>query len=139
MIPFFEVINSKIGFSRIGRLSISKNPRRYVKTPNIVIPIKNILMRQLNFIEQFENQDMFIISKEIFLKISFIKDKFKNTGFMFTHHGTLEKFQQILVENLKIFSEDNIIPLIPFNIPTTTIPINIKTTTSKIFTFLLRI
>ena len=118
---FFEVITSKIGFSRMGRLLISKNPRRYVKTPNLIIPIKNILMRQMNYIEQFEDHDLFIITKELFLKISFIKDKFKNTGFLFTHPGTLEKFQEILGENLEIFYEDNIIPIIPFNIPTTTV------------------
>jgi len=121
MTHFFEVISTKVGYSRIGRVLISKKPIIYSKTPNILIPIRNVLMHQLNFIEQFENHDLFIISKEIFLKISFIRDKFKKTGFIFTHTGKLERFQQILFENSDIFFEDNIISIIPFNIPTTII------------------
>jgi archaeosine synthase len=62
---------------------------------------------------------LFIISKEIFLKIGFLRDKFKDTGFIFTHPGTLAKFEQILKKNLDIFTKDNIISIIPFNIPTT--------------------
>lgn len=118
---FFEVISTKTGYSRIGRILISKNPKIYSKTPNILIPIRNILMHQLDFIEQFEDHDFFIIAKEIFLQISFIRDKFKKTGFIFTHRGKLEKFQQLLVKNSDIFFEDNIISIIPFNIPTTNI------------------
>ncbi|MFX1410522.1 MAG: DUF5591 domain-containing protein [Promethearchaeota archaeon] len=121
MQPFFEVLNSKIGYSRIGRILISKEQKMYMQTPNILIPIKNILMHQLNFIEQFEKHNSFIITKEIFLKISFIRDKFKNTGFIFTHTGKLENFQKIITENLEIFSEGNILSIIPFNLPTTSI------------------
>ncbi|MFX1315970.1 MAG: DUF5591 domain-containing protein [Promethearchaeota archaeon] len=121
MKTFFEVLNSKIGYSRIGRILISKEQKIYIQTPNILIPIKNILMHQLDFIEQFEKHDSFIITKEIFLKISFIRDKFRNTGFIFTHTGKLEHFQKILTENSKIFSEGNIISIIPFNLPTTSI------------------
>ncbi|UCC20432.1 MAG: DUF5591 domain-containing protein, partial [Promethearchaeota archaeon] len=63
----------------------------------------------------------FIISKEFFLKIGFIREKFKNTGFIFNYPGTLEKFQEILTKNIKVFSKDNIISIIPFNVPTTSI------------------
>ncbi|MFX0041687.1 MAG: DUF5591 domain-containing protein [Candidatus Hodarchaeota archaeon] len=114
-------MSTKIGYSRIGRIIISKEQKTYIQTPNILVPIRNVLMHQLDFIEQFENHNLFLITKEIFLKISFIKDKFKKTGFIFTHIGKLEKFQQILIENADIFSESNIVSIIPFNIPTTTI------------------
>lgn len=119
---FFEVLSSKIGFSRLGRLSFERKERKlYISTPNLIIPIKSALMRQLNFIQEFENHDIFKVSKEIFLKIGFIKEKFKNTGFIFMSNGTLRKFQDILMKNTTIFSEDNIISILPFNIPTTSI------------------
>ncbi|MHA2049486.1 MAG: DUF5591 domain-containing protein [Promethearchaeota archaeon] len=78
-------------------------------------------MKQFSFIREFENHDLFIISKEIFLKIGFLREKFINTGFIFTYPGTLEKYEDILERNLEIFTDDNVLSIIPFNIPTTTI------------------
>ncbi len=118
---FFEVLTKKIGYSRIGRILFSKERNLYIKTPNIIIPIKSTLMKQLNFIQEFETHDLFKINKEFFLKIGFIREKFRNTGFIFTYPGTIQEFQQILEKNTKIFTEDNIISIIPFNIPTTSI------------------
>ncbi len=118
---FFEVLSSKIGYSRIGRIIFSKERKLFITTPNIIIPIKSSLMKQFSFIQEFENHNLFTISKEFFLKIGFIREKFRNTGFIFTYPGTLQKFQEILVDNSKVFSKDNIISLIPFNIPTTSI------------------
>ena len=118
---FFEVISSKIGFSRIGRIIFSKERKLYINTPNIIIPIKSSLMKQFNFVQEFENHDLFTISKEFFLKVGFIREKFRNNGFIFTYPGTLQKFEEILIKNSKILSKDNIISLIPFNIPTTSI------------------
>jgi len=121
MSNFFELLENRIGFSRIGRMSLSKEKKLYIRTPNVVIPIKNVLMKQFNFIQEFEDHELFIISKEIFLKIGFLREKFKDTGFVFSHPGTLEKFESILQRNLEIFTKDNILSIIPFNIPTTTI------------------
>jgi len=118
---FFEVLSSRIGLSRIGRIIFSKKRKLFVSTPNIIIPIKNALMRQLNFIQEFEEHQFFTVSKEIFLKIGFIKEKFKDNGFIYSNNGTLQKFEEILKTNLKVFSEDNIISIIPFNIPTTSV------------------
>ena len=118
---FFELIENRIGFSRIGRVNLSKEKKLYLKTPNILIPIKNILMKQFSFIQEFENHDLFIISKEIFLQIGFLREKFKDTGFIFSYPGTLEKFEEILEGNLEIFTKDNVLAIIPFNIPTTAI------------------
>ncbi len=118
---FFELLTKKIGFSRIGRISLSKGSKKFISTPNIIIPINKTTVRQIDFIRQFENQELFLISKEYFLKIGFLREKFKNTGFLFGYKGTIRKFQEILAKNITIFSEDKVIAIIPFNIPTTTI------------------
>lgn len=119
MSNFFELLENRIGFSRIGRMNLSKDKKFFIRTPNVIIPIKNVLMKQFNFIQEFEDHDLFIISKEIFLKIGFLREKFRDTGFIFHHPGTLEKFESILLKNLDIFSEDNVLSILPFNIPTT--------------------
>ena len=121
MTYFFEVLASKIGYSRIGRIIFSKERKLFITTPNLIVPIKSSLMKQFNFIQEFENHDLFTISKEFFLKISFIRDKFINTGFIFNYPGTIQKFQEILIKNNNIFSKDNIISIVPFNVPTTSI------------------
>jgi len=118
---FFEILAKQIGYSRLGRISLSENSEKYIYTPNIIVPFKSILLNQLNFLEFFEDHDIFIISKEVFLKIGFLREKFRNTGFIYTHTGALERFQEILEDNSEIFSEENIIALIPFNIPTTSV------------------
>lgn len=119
MSNIFEISYSRIGFSRIGRIKLSKEKKIYIRTPNIVIPIKNLLMKQFSFIQEFEHHDIFIVSKEIFLKIGFLREKFMDTGFIYSHPGTLEKFERILTKNLEAFMTDNVISIIPFNIPTT--------------------
>jgi len=116
---FFELVSKNIGLSRIGRIILSKEEKRYVSSPNIIIPIKKSLVNMVDFLEEFEKQPIFLISNEIFLKISFLRAKFKQNGFLYTHYGTIERFHNILEENKAIFLEDNIIALIPFNNPTT--------------------
>ncbi len=116
---FYEILNKRIGYSRVGRIKLSKEPKKYVKTPNVILPMRNFLLKNVNFLEEFEDHEIFLISKEVFLKIGFLRDKFRNTAFIFTHTGTLQTFIEILENNIDIFSEDNIILLIPFNIPTT--------------------
>ncbi|MFW9821333.1 MAG: DUF5591 domain-containing protein [Candidatus Thorarchaeota archaeon] len=118
---FFEQLENRIGFSRIGRINFSKSNKLHIRTPNIIIPIKNVLMKQFNFIREFENHDLFMISKEIFLKIGFLREKFKNTGFFFSYPGMMENFEVILRKNKNNFTEDNLVSIIPFNIPSTAI------------------
>ena len=50
----FELLKKRIGFSRIGRISLSTDSKKYISTPNIIIPINKILMNEKNFIEEFE-------------------------------------------------------------------------------------
>jgi len=121
MSNFFELLENRIGFSRIGRMNLSKERKLYIRTPNVAIPIKIVLMKQFSFIQEFENHDLFVISKEIFLKMGFLREKFKNTGFIFSYPGTYEKYKEILKKNLEIFKKDNVVSIIPFNIPSTTI------------------
>ncbi|MFW9947599.1 MAG: DUF5591 domain-containing protein [Candidatus Odinarchaeota archaeon] len=116
---FYEILNKRIGYSRVGRIKLSKEQKKFVTTPNVILPMRNFLMKNVNFLEEFEDHEIFLISKEVFLKIGFLRDKFRNTTFIFTHTGTLQTFIEILENNIDVFSEDNIILLIPFNIPTT--------------------
>ncbi len=118
---FFELITKSVGFARIGRIVCSKESKRFISTPNIIIPMKKSLMTNLNFLEEFEDHEVFVILKDFYLKIGFLRDKFKQTGFIYTHNGSMESFKEKLASNIDIFREDNIIPSIPFNIPTTAI------------------
>jgi len=118
---FFELITKSVGFARIGRIICSKESKRFISTPNIIIPMKKSLLNDLNFLEEFEDHEIFLILKDFYLKIGFLRDKFKKTGFIYTHNGSMESFKGILESNIDIFTEDNIIPSIPFNIPTTVI------------------
>ena len=118
---FFELITKSVGFSRVGRIVCSKEAKRFISTPNIIIPMKKSLMNDLNFLEEFEDHEIFLILKDFYLKIRFLRDKFKESGFIYTHNGSMESFKEKLASNIDIFTEDNIIPSIPFNIPTTVI------------------
>jgi len=63
MSNFFELLENRIGFSRIGRMSLSKEKKLFIRTPNVTIPIKNVLMKQFSFIQEFEDHKLFIIPK----------------------------------------------------------------------------
>lgn len=118
---FFELLTKGVGFSRVGRIVCSKENKKFISTPNIIVPMKKSLMNDLNFLEEFEDHEIFLILKDFYLKIGFLRDKFNKTGFIYTHNGSMEIFKEKLASNIDIFKEDNIIPSIPFNIPTTAI------------------
>ncbi|MFW9897063.1 MAG: DUF5591 domain-containing protein [Candidatus Thorarchaeota archaeon] len=118
---FFELIAKNVGFSRVGRIVCSKESKRYISTPNIIVPMKKSLMNNVSFLEELEDHEIFLILKDFYLKIGFLRDKFKKTGFIYTHNGSIENFKEKIATNIEIFSEDNIIPSIPFNVPTTAI------------------
>ena len=118
---FFELLTKNVGFSRVGRIVCSKETKSFISTPNIIVPMKKSLMNNVSFLEEFEDHELFLILKDFYLKIGFLREKFKETGFIYTHNGSMETFKEKLASNIKIFAEDNIIPSIPFNIPTTAI------------------
>ena len=118
---FFELITKSVGFSRVGRIICSKEAKRFISTPNIIVPMKKSLMNNVSFLEEFEDHEIFLILKDFYLKIGFLRDKFKETGFIYTHNGSMESFKEKLASNTDVFTEDNIITSIPFNIPTTVI------------------
>jgi len=109
---FFELITKNIGFSRIGRIVCSKETKRFISTPNIIVPMKKSLMNNVSFLEEFEDHEIFVILKDFYLKIGFLREKFKETGFIYTHNGSMETFKEKLASNIKIFAEDNIICLL---------------------------
>lgn len=118
---FFELLAKKIGLSRIGRFPRSEALKKHITTPHVLIPINKRLMNQFYFIDEFIDHDTYIISDEKYLKRRFLLEKFKNSGVIYTHTGTLDKFQEVINKNPVVFNEYNIIALIPFNVPTTCI------------------
>lgn len=117
---FFEVLKNRTGFSRIGRINLlgSQKP---IKTPTLVIPFNQVLMDFFDFIESFGNHKIFLISEPKYLRTQVLDGTFKASGFVYTHYGTLQKFKQILTERKEIIVDHDVIPIIPFNIPTTSI------------------
>jgi len=118
---FFELLAKRIGLSRIGRFPKSKALKKHITTPHILIPINKRLMKQFYFIDEFEDHYTYIISDEQYLKRGFLLEKFKNSAVIYTHTGTLDKFEEVLDKSLDLFNEYNILSLIPFNVPTTCI------------------
>ncbi|TFG30266.1 MAG: hypothetical protein EU532_01385 [Promethearchaeota archaeon] len=121
MTLFFELLKKKIGFSRIGRITITSQNRKYIPTPNIIIPLINNFIEQADFVENFEDNDFFIFSNEDFFKKKYSHEKFQSKCLIYIHKGTLDKFQQIISRNRQKIIKNNIIVIIPFNIPTTAI------------------
>ncbi len=117
---FFELLKNRCGFSRIGRINLlgSQKP---IKTPNIIIPLNQCLMKNLNFIESFGDHKIFLISDEKYIEEQFLNGMFKDSGFLYIHYGTLEKFIEIFNQKKETFLDYNVCPIIPFNIPTTAI------------------
>ena len=97
---FYELLAKRAGFSRIGRIIISKESKIFLSTPNILVPLNDVLLRSFHFLKVFEKHSLYIISNEEYLKNSFIRDKFKNKEFVYIHPGTVEKFQEILKASL---------------------------------------
>ncbi len=121
MTLFFELLKKKIGFSRIGRLFIIKQDKRYIPTPNIIIPLHSSYVNHADFIEQFKDHDLFMFSKEKYFNKDFFKENVQSKNFIFTHKGTLDKFQEIISRYKQEIIRNNINVLIPFNVPTTAI------------------
>ena len=117
---FFELLKNRIGFSRIGRINLL-GTQKPIKTPTLVIPFNKVLMDDFDFIDSFGNHKIFLISEQKFLNPQVLDHTFKASGFVYTHYGTIKKFKRILSQNEDIIQENDVIPIIPFHIPTTTI------------------
>ncbi len=121
MVYFFELIKNGMGFSRIGKIKLSKSFKNSMNTPNIIIPFNQFLANNAEFIDSFGCQEIFLITETKYLKDEFLNKRFIDSIFIFAYDGTLNRFQEILEEKKQIFQSSNIIPIIPFNIPTTSI------------------
>ncbi|MHA1803561.1 MAG: DUF5591 domain-containing protein [Promethearchaeota archaeon] len=137
MKSFFEVLEKKIGFSRIGRMNYSQAAKKYIRTPTLILPINKFLNDDINFGMEFEYNEIFKINEEEFLRSDFLHLKFKSKQFIYVHSGLLEKFKDILEKNQNYFMQENLIPIIPFRIPTTTI--NKEFTRKEIEAWLLKV
>ncbi len=118
---FFEVLNSQVGLARSGRILGSEKDKKYIYTPNIIIPLNSILMNHIDFISEFQDHVLFKISREEILKNEALKKNFQSSSIIYTSYGTLEKFKEVLLRNKRILIENGIFAIIPFEIPTTVI------------------
>ena len=116
---FFEVLKKRSGFSRIGRIKLATSEHTYIRSPHILIPINKSLLAIFDFVKQFEDQKMFLIHHEKYLKKSFKHTKYKSSIFIYSPLGTFQRFKEIFTLHKSIFHEDNIFPIIPFNGPNT--------------------
>ncbi|MBN1214076.1 MAG: DUF5591 domain-containing protein [Candidatus Lokiarchaeota archaeon] len=121
MVFFFDLIKTRINLSRIGKIKIHNATKKSVNTPNIIIPFKQFLSNNAEFIDSFGYHDIFMISEEKYLKEDILNKMFGESIFLYTYYGLLTKFHEILNEKNELFFKSNIIPIIPFNIPTVSI------------------
>ncbi|MBD3341072.1 MAG: hypothetical protein GF353_18340, partial [Candidatus Lokiarchaeota archaeon] len=124
MIIDFELIKKKCGYSRVGRIKTLNSSKNYLKTPVLLVPINKIVMQIMDFVLEFKNHRFFIISNEDYLKTLFLKEQYENSYFIFAYNGTLLRFQEIIKKKKEKLLTSSVIPLIPFNNPTTTLDID---------------
>ena len=117
MTIFFELLEKKIGLARIGRIILSKKNKDFIHTPNFLVPINQNLTKNANFNEEFESHRIFITSKKKYLSENFIRVKFKNSAVIYSHKGLITGFIEVLDRKKSFFFENNVIPVIPFNVP----------------------
>ncbi|MEJ2278494.1 MAG: DUF5591 domain-containing protein [Candidatus Lokiarchaeota archaeon] len=127
MMFFFELRKNKAGFSRIGRIKLHQSSEDYIYTPNILIPLNDVLMRNFNFIEEFGCFSSFIIKSEKYLKKEYVEQRFRDNNFFFSHSGTLEAFKNELKRFKTEFTNNSVFPVIPFQVPTTSIGVEFAT------------
>ncbi len=118
---FFDIRKNRVGYSRIGRISISSDNKNHILTPNIIIPLTKSLLSNLDFLEEFEDHDAFIVFDESLLNQQILERKFRNSTVLFYHYGTIERFSEIVASHRNLFLNRKVFPIIPFNLPSTSI------------------
>jgi len=126
---FFEVSKFKGGFGKIGRINLIHKGNRYIKTPDLIIPVNSHLIKDIEFIDalkhhsliKFLNFDEFgkKLAKSPFNDKQAWENLFTYYGIVYINSGSFEAFEHelenfVLKENFK-----NIFPIIPYNVPTT--------------------
>ncbi|TXT59325.1 MAG: Archaeosine synthase [Promethearchaeota archaeon] len=117
---FFELLKNRVGFARIGRINLL-GAREPIKTPINIIPLTKGLLQDLDFVDSFGDHELLFISDENHIDEHFLDGMFQDSGFLFTHYGTIERFNEIFNAKKDIFLKFKVCPIIPFNIPTTTL------------------
>ena len=114
---FFNLIKKRIGLSRIGRVNFSNNTSNYQNTPLIAFPLNDVIQNNKIFTEEFADQSLFVLSDVKFFDFNKIKKTFKKADFIYYHEGFYNIFKKNLEENLEIYTNKKIFPIIPFNTP----------------------
>lgn len=120
---FFELLSKKIGLSRIGRFPRSKVLPKSVKTPNVLLPLNKELLEMDMMLEELIAHQCFIVSElselEQFIRVPGVKAGSK--VFVYHHAGTFDVFRKEIDAQAHLFNERILIPIIPFNVPSTSI------------------
>ncbi len=117
MTIFFNLIRKKIGLSRIGRITFSSTFVNSLKTPTVAFPLNYTLLHDDNFIKEFEDQSLFVISDLNLLKDEVLTDHLKHANYFYRHSGTFERFEELLNQNIELFTSQSLVTIIPFNSP----------------------
>ncbi|MFO7795247.1 MAG: DUF5591 domain-containing protein [Promethearchaeati archaeon] len=117
---FFELLKNRIGLSRTGRINAIGSCKP-VKTPNIVIPINKTLMNNFDFVDSFGCHEIFVISDIGYLNSQFLDGMFIDSGFLYYHKGTIQRFKAIMGKKESVIAENQVIPILPFSIPKTVV------------------
>ena len=125
----FEILKFKGGFGKIARINLIQEKREYINTPNLIIPINKLIYNDAELLDLLRNHSLFKISKyDELIKINFFKETFfLNNIFLFSNHGTFEVFNNVLENHLINNIKSNILPIIPFTVPTTSISLDFAT------------
>lgn len=119
----FEILKFKGGFGKVGRINLLRVRKQYINSPNLIIPINRFLFNDKELLESLKNHNLFkILNFEELNEVNFFQNSFfQSNGFFFSNSGTFDVFQEMLENHFIKEKRDNIIPIIPFNVPTTSI------------------
>ncbi|MFW5895177.1 MAG: hypothetical protein ACOCT9_00385, partial [archaeon] len=115
----FELLKNRAGFARIGRILRKQNDENlYNYTPEIIVQLNDLLLHDFHFLREFSDPHFLIISNEEHLNPYLLGEKFDDQYFIYTHYGKLEKFLEVLKKKAIFLINEDILCIIPFNIPT---------------------
>lgn len=130
---FFEISKFKGGFGKIGRINLTQKGNQFIRTPELIIPVNPDLINDIEFLEAIKNHSLLkILNFEEFNKKlatnPYVQDEnmgevwnnlMQYYGFVYSNSGSLEVFKSEMENFLLSKKNNNIFPIIPFNVPTT--------------------
>ncbi|MFX1238251.1 MAG: DUF5591 domain-containing protein, partial [Promethearchaeota archaeon] len=108
--------------SRIGRWVLGVQSRKRVKTPTMAHPLNNLLFeRHIKEIQELGRNSFLIISNRSIFNSKFWKENNEDFFFIFDYTGKIETFRKIINENGEKLINADVLTIIPFNNPTSSI------------------